>query len=53
MEYKEQISKLRSDLDDEKLRSINLEKKLAQSTSKLNDSQDSSQGFQEMQRMFY
>ena len=52
IEYKEQISKLKSDLDDEKTKCYNLEKKLAQSNSKLNDSQDSSQSLQEMQSSF-
>jgi hypothetical protein len=50
-EYKEQISKLKSDLEEEKLRSFNLEKKLAHSDSKLIDSHDSSQNLQEMQSL--
>lgn len=49
IEYKEQMSKLKSDLEDEKARSANLEKKLAHSNSKLNDSHDSSQNLQDMQ----
>ena len=44
-------NKLKSELEDEKMRSSNLEKKLAHSNSRLNDSHDSSQSLQEMQSM--
>ena len=53
IEYKEQLNKLKSDLEDEKIRSSNLEKKLAHSNSRLNDSHDSSQSLQEMQSMSF
>ena len=52
IEYKEQINKLKSDLEDERIRTASLEKKLAHSNSKLNDSHDSSQSLQDIQSTF-
>lgn len=50
--FREQINKLNSDLEDEKFKCSQLERKLQQSISKLSDTKDSSLELQEMQRNY-
>jgi uncharacterized coiled-coil DUF342 family protein len=52
-DYKEHMNKLKSDLDDERFRIASLEKKLAQTTNKINENLDVSQGMHEMQSRYY
>lgn len=51
-EFKDQINKLKSDLDDERFRIVSLEKKLALTTNKINENLDVSQGMHEMQSKY-
>ncbi len=51
-DLKEQNSRLRSELEDERIRISSLEKKLANQISKIQDSQDNAQDLHEIQRQY-